>query len=110
MTREAAPLAPERAARLYQTWGPVVYRRCARLVADRAAARDATREVFVVLMREPGKLEGDPLEALAQIYRVATRCCLERLGRDPAGECEAVERMVDELAGASGRPAGKDGR
>jgi len=44
------------AARLYRELGPVVYRRCLRLLGDRAAAEDATQEVFVKLLRDMDRL------------------------------------------------------
>ncbi len=70
----------ERAARLYRVYGPAVYRRCRRLLGDREAARDATQEVFVRLVRDMEKLE-DGRAALPWIYRVATNHCLN-LRRD----------------------------
>jgi RNA polymerase sigma-70 factor, ECF subfamily len=65
----------ERVIRLYREYGPVVYRRCVRLLGDRERARDATQEVFVKLLREE-KLTGDGDEVLPWIYRVTTRHCL----------------------------------
>jgi RNA polymerase sigma-70 factor (ECF subfamily) len=68
----------ERAAEAYRTYGPAVYRRCLRLLRDREAARDATQEVFVKLVRDPSKL-ADPDVALPWLYRVATNHCLNQL-------------------------------
>jgi RNA polymerase sigma-70 factor (ECF subfamily) len=70
----------EQAARLYATYGPAVYRRCLRLLGDREAARDATQEVFMKLLRNVRTLE-DPDAALPWIYRVAMNHCLN-LKRD----------------------------
>ncbi len=83
--------AREKAASLYATWGPAVYRRCLRLLGDREAARDATQEVFVKLLRDMSKLEGRE-SVLPWIYRVATNHCLN-LRRD-AGR--RGERSLDE--------------
>jgi RNA polymerase sigma-70 factor (ECF subfamily) len=69
-----------RAAQLYREYGPAVYRRCLRLLRDREAARDATQEVFVKLLRDMGKLE-DRASALPWVYRVAMNHCLN-LRRD----------------------------
>jgi RNA polymerase sigma-70 factor, ECF subfamily len=68
----------ERAAELYRRYGPAVYRRCLRLLKDREAARDATQEVFVKLVREIAKMD-DPTVVLPWTYRVATNHCLNQL-------------------------------
>jgi len=90
----------ERVARLYRELGPVVYRRCVRLLGDKDAARDATQEVFVKLLRQDAPLE-EGVNALRFIYRVTTNHCLnvrrERLRRGtPAGggSDEALEVAV----------------
>lgn len=69
--------APEAAA-LYRTYGPPLYRRCLRLLRDKEAARDATQEVFVKLLKDTAKL-ADPAIALPWMYRVATNHCLNQL-------------------------------
>jgi RNA polymerase sigma-70 factor (ECF subfamily) len=68
----------ERVADLYRQWGPAVYRRCLKLLRDREAAKDATQEVFVKLVREIGKMD-DAAIVLPWIYRVATNHCLNLL-------------------------------
>lgn len=83
----------EHAARLYREHGPAVYRRCLRLLKDREAARDATQEVFVKLVRDMKRLE-DRETALPWIYRVATNHCLN-LRRDVARRGE--EEIEPEL-------------
>ena len=77
-------------ARLYRELGPVVYRRCLRLLGDRAAAEDATQEVFVKLMRDMDRLK-DRETVLPWVYRVAMNHCLN-VRRD------ARRRGQDELA------------
>jgi RNA polymerase sigma-70 factor (ECF subfamily) len=47
--------------RLYRELGPVVYRRCLRLLGDRAAAEDATQEVFLNLRRDARRRGEDAL-------------------------------------------------
>ncbi|HUL59570.1 MAG TPA: sigma-70 family RNA polymerase sigma factor [Anaeromyxobacteraceae bacterium] len=86
----------DRVVQLYRDYGPAVYRRCLRLLRDREAARDATQEVFVKLLRDIGKLT-DRETALPWIYRVATNHCLNarrdarRRGEGSAGaELELV--------------------
>jgi len=63
------------AASLYRKFGPVVFRRCLRLLRDRAAAQDATQEVFVKLLGHVEALK-DRATVLPWIYRVATNHCL----------------------------------
>ncbi len=87
----------ERVVRLYREFGPVVFRRCLRLLRDPEAARDATQEVFVKLVREAGRLE-DPEAMLQWVYRVATNHCLNvsrnRRKRPEAGDPEAVLELA----------------
>jgi RNA polymerase sigma-70 factor (ECF subfamily) len=86
------------AASLYRKFGPVVYRRCLRLLRDRAAAQDATQEVFVKLL---GQLEAlqDRATVLPWIYRVATNHCLNvhraRVVRGESGSEDAREAMSE---------------
>ncbi len=78
MGARPAPPERERIISLYRELGPVVYRRCLRLLRDREAARDATQEVFVKLVRDMDRL-ADRESALPWIYRVATNHCLNLL-------------------------------
>jgi RNA polymerase sigma-70 factor (ECF subfamily) len=68
----------ERAADFYLTFGPAVYRRCLKLLRDREAAKDATQEVFVRLLKDMETL-GNLEAALPWVYRVATNHCLNVL-------------------------------
>lgn len=92
----------EHVAFLYREYGPTVYRRCLRLLGDREAARDATQEVFVKVVRDIHKLE-DRETALPWIYRVATNHCLNVL-RDARRRGERPVSDALELA-----PAGPEG-
>ncbi|HZY04020.1 MAG TPA: sigma-70 family RNA polymerase sigma factor [Anaeromyxobacteraceae bacterium] len=89
----------DEAARLYREHGAAVYRRCLRLLRDREAARDATQEVFVKLVRDMKRLK-DRETALPWIYRVATNHCLN-LRRDAARRGEdALEPALEVSPGA----------
>jgi RNA polymerase sigma-70 factor (ECF subfamily) len=89
-----------RAAELYKEFGPVVYRRCLRLLKDQEAARDATQEVFMKLVRDMAKLE-DRETVLPWIYRVATNYCLnQRRNSSRRGE----DYSEPDLEIASGTP------
>lgn len=88
----AAAAHRARVVRLYREYGPVVYRRCVRLLQDRERARDATQEVFVKLLREE-KLSGDGADVLPWIHRVTTHHCLNVLRRG-----RSDRRMVNDAA------------
>ena len=62
-------------SQLYSECGPTIYRRCLKLRKDPRAARDATQEVFVKLVREMVKLT-DSATMLLRIYQIATDHCL----------------------------------
>lgn len=78
-----------RAAALYREFGPLVYRRCLRLLRDPEAAKDATQEVFMKLVRDMERLS-DRETVLPWLYRVAMNHCLNlrrnssRRGEDTA--------------------------
>jgi len=90
-----------RAAELYRTYGPVVYRRCLRILKDPEAAKDATQEVFVKLIRDMSKLE-DRETVVPWIYRVATNHCLNQR-RNVSRRGEDFDAPPLELAASSGQ-------
>ncbi len=84
-TQPAAEPGPERdlshdATALYRQHGAIIYRRCLRLLRDPEAARDATQEVFLKLIRDEERLF-DREDVAPWLYRVATNHCLN-LKRD----------------------------
>jgi len=80
-------------AELYSRYGPAVYRRCLRLLHDREAARDATQEVFMRLVKDIERLE-DRENVLPWIYRVATNHCLNELrARRRRGDAVSAEEL-----------------
>jgi RNA polymerase sigma-70 factor (ECF subfamily) len=89
----------QRVVRLYREYGPAVYRRCLRLLRDREAAKDATQEVFVKLVRDIGKL-ADRDTALPWIYRVATNHCLNLRRAARRRRDEALDSGLDVAPGA----------
>ena len=88
----------DRLTKLYERYGPIIYARCVRLLADRAAAEDATQETF---MRVHRHLDKAPVEALGWIYRIATNYCLnelrDRKHRPESTEPELLEAHAHEL-------------
>ena len=74
----------ERVASLYQDYGGLVQARCRYLLNDVDAARDATQEVFVKVMRSLDQFRGEASPS-TWILRIATNHCLNRLAADRAG-------------------------
>jgi RNA polymerase sigma-70 factor (ECF subfamily) len=89
-----------KAAELYRTYGPMVYRRCLRILKHPEAARDATQEVFVKLIRDMSKLE-DRETVLPWMYRVATNHCLNSR-RNAVRHGEDLQAPPLELAASAG--------
>lgn len=62
---------------LYQTYGPMVIRRCRQLLGDEDEALDAAQDVFVQLLRHRDRLRAEYPSSL--LYRIATNICLNRI-------------------------------
>jgi RNA polymerase sigma-70 factor (ECF subfamily) len=70
---------------LSRRYGPMVLRRCRRLLGDEDDALDACQEVFVRLLQHRGRLDARYPSSL--LYRMATNLCLNHIrdrGRRPA--------------------------
>lgn len=76
----------------YRTHGPMVLRRCRRLLRDEAKAVDAMQDVFVEVLRRKDTLTDEAPAAL--LMRVATNVCLNRL----RSERRRPEDSDDEMA------------
>lgn len=61
----------------YARYGPMVLRRCRRLLRDEQAAFDAMQEVFLRVLAARDRLTGTYPSAL--LYRMATNLCLNRI-------------------------------
>lgn len=64
-------------AQLYESYGPMVLRRCRRLLRDEGKALDAMQDVFVEILRRQQRLEDTAPAGL--LLRTATNVCLNRL-------------------------------
>jgi RNA polymerase sigma-70 factor (ECF subfamily) len=87
-------------AALYQRYGPMVLRRCRRLLGNEEEARDVAQEVFARLLRHRERLSGRYPSSL--LYRIATNLSINRLRdrrREPAlpGDVvlDRIARMED---------------
>lgn len=64
----------------YARYGPMVLRRCRRLLKDEQSAFDAMQEVFLRMLLARDRLTGTYPSAL--LYRMATNLCLNRIRKD----------------------------
>jgi RNA polymerase sigma-70 factor (ECF subfamily) len=81
---------------LYDSYGPTIFARCCRLLADRSAAEDASQEIFLRVHRHIGSAPDDA-EALRWMFRITTNYCLNML-RDRKlrpTPTDDVSRMID---------------
>lgn len=62
---------------LYSTYGPMVLRRCRRLLRDEARALDAMQDVFVLVLRNHQRFDQESGSAL--LFTLATNVCLNLL-------------------------------
>jgi RNA polymerase sigma-70 factor (ECF subfamily) len=58
-------------------YGPMVFRRCRKLLGDEHAARDAMHDVFVQVLSRSDELVDHAPSSL--LFRIATNVCLNRL-------------------------------
>lgn len=72
------PLPWDELEALYVRYSRSVYRRARELLADDEAARDATQEVFMRVIRAQGKLPTEPTPT-AWLHVVTTNFCLNQL-------------------------------
>lgn len=63
----------------YRQHGPMVVRRCRRLLRDEALALDASQDVFVEALRRQDTLSLEEGASASFFMRVATNVCLNRL-------------------------------
>ncbi len=61
----------------YRRYGPMVLRRCRRLLKEEPSARDAMHDVFVQLLRDQQRLDERGTASL--LLQIATHQCLNRL-------------------------------
>ncbi len=81
---------------LCDRYGPMVFRRCLRLLRNEDDAMDACQDVFVRLLEHRDQLTARYPSSL--LYRIATNLCLNRIRdrsrRPDAGEEPQLERIA----------------
>src|SRR5262249_54447 len=84
----------------YRKYGPMVLRRCRKLLRDEARAEDAMHDVFVELLRREGALSDQAPSSL--LYRIATNTCLNRLRSDRRRPEDREEELLLRIADGGG--------
>jgi RNA polymerase sigma-70 factor, ECF subfamily len=84
---------------LYRKYGPMVLRRCRRLLRDEDAALDAMQETFVRLLRGRDTLTDEAPSSL--LYCIATNVCLNviRAGRGKMAR-PGDDELLESIAGS----------
>jgi RNA polymerase sigma factor (sigma-70 family) len=82
----------------YQRYGPMVFRRCRRLLRSEESGMDAMQEVFVNLIRHQHRLAEQAPSGL--LLRMATNVCLNRLRASKRATLEPAD-LLDQIARSS---------
>lgn len=93
---------------LYERYGPMVLRRCRRLLRDEERALDAMQEVFVLLLRNEARLNEAAPSSL--LMRMATNHCLNELrsrSRKPVDEDDERILQIAALEDLEGQSAAR---
>jgi len=93
---------------LSRRYGPMVFRRCRRLLGGEEEARDACQDVFVRLFERRHDLTTDYPSSL--LYRMATNVCLNRIRDRERVPVTIDERRLHTIACASDPGAASDAR
>jgi RNA polymerase sigma-70 factor (ECF subfamily) len=80
----------------YARYGPMVLRRCRRLLKNEQSAFDAMQEVFLKVLLARDRLTGDYPSAL--LYRMATNLCLNRLRDERRPGAEDCRHILHRLS------------
>ena len=89
-------------------YGPMVLRRCRRMLRDEDEALDACQDVFVRLLEHRTSLDDRYPSSL--LYRIATNVCLNRIrdrGRRPT---TSADELIASIAAADVPGAGSDAK
>ncbi|HTM26335.1 MAG TPA: sigma-70 family RNA polymerase sigma factor [Vicinamibacterales bacterium] len=88
---------------LSRRYGPMVLRRCRRLLGDEDEALDACQDVFVRVLQHRARLDARYPSSL--LYRIATNLCLNRLRDRRRAPVTRDEAVLSDIARA-GEPGG----
>jgi RNA polymerase sigma factor (sigma-70 family) len=82
----------------YRRYGPMVLRRCLKLLRSEAQAQDAMQDVFVSILSHESRLDETAPSAL--LLRIATNVCLNRLRTRRRRPEDADDELLLRIAGA----------
>jgi RNA polymerase sigma-70 factor (ECF subfamily) len=82
----------------YLRYGPLVLRRCRKLLRHDAKAQDAMQDVFVSLLRHEARLDDSALSAL--LLRMATNVCLNKMRGDNRHPEDCDDELLQRIAGS----------
>ena len=88
----------------YLRYGPLVLRRCRKLLRHDAKAQDAMQDVFVSLLRYESRLDDEALSAL--LLRMATNVCLNKLRTERRHPEDRDDELLQRIAAADDADAG----
>ncbi len=80
----------------YRKYGPLVLRRCRRLLKDEELAVDAMQDTFVRLLRYQHRLRGDAPSTL--LFRMATNLCLNKIRSTKRGAASPDTELIERIA------------
>lgn len=83
--------------RYYRQYGPMVMRRCAKLLKDEQRSVDAMQDTFVQLLRYQNRLKNEAPSSL--LYRMATNVCLNIIRSAGRRSETANSDLIDRIAG-----------
>lgn len=89
----------------YRRYGPMVLRRCQKLLRSDAQAQDAMQDVFVSILSHESRLDGTAPSAL--LLRIATNVCLNRLRTRRRRPEDAADDLLLRIAGSGGDSEGQ---
>jgi RNA polymerase sigma-70 factor (ECF subfamily) len=81
---------------LFERYGPMVLRRCRRLLRDEDEARDLAQDVFVQVLRRRASLSEQYPSSL--LFRIATNLCLNRIRDRKREPCAQGDVILDRIA------------
>jgi RNA polymerase sigma-70 factor (ECF subfamily) len=83
---------------MYRQFGPMVHRRCRRLLSDDEEAADAMHDVFVQVVRRQDRLTNEAPAGL--LWKIATDVCLNRLRTRRRHPETSDEELLSSIASA----------
>lgn len=81
---------------LYRKYGPMVFRRCMKLLRDEEMAMDAMQEVFVKVLKKREQLTVEYPSSL--LYRIATNTCLNVIRDDKNRKISGDDEVLVNIA------------